>query len=91
MGAMIAAVLLSSRCLGPLGQIAGLFGRLHASKAAYEKLDALMTECKNNNSNLNSDSISPETLGDLEYKNLSIGYEENQQCIKLPNMAKVLK
>ena len=86
MGAMIAAVLLSSRCLGPLGQIAGLFGRLHASKAAYEKLDALMAECKNHNTNLNSDSISPETLGDLEYKNLSFGYEENQQCIKSLNL-----
>ena len=86
MGAMIAAVLLSSRCLGPLGQIAGLFGRLHASKAAYEKLDALMTECKNHNTSLNSDSISPETLGDLEYKNLSFGYEENQQCIQSLNL-----
>tara|TARA_B110000003_G_C16644234_1_gene531381 strand:- start:1028 stop:2722 length:1695 start_codon:yes stop_codon:yes gene_type:complete len=86
MGAMIAAVLLSSRCLGPLGQIAGLFGRLHASKAAYEKLDALITECKNHNTNLNSDSISPETLGDLEYKNLSFGYEENQECIQSLNL-----
>ena len=86
MGAMIAAVLLSSRCLGPLGQIAGLFGRLHASKAAYEKLDALMAECKNHNTNLNADSISPETLGDLEYKNLSFGYEENQQCIQSLNL-----
>ncbi|MDC0485327.1 ATP-binding cassette domain-containing protein [Gammaproteobacteria bacterium] len=86
MGAMIAAVLLSSRCLGPLGQIAGLFGRLHASKAAYEKLDALMSECKSHNPNLNADSISPDTLGDLEYKNLSFGYEENQQCIQSLNL-----
>lgn len=86
MGAMIAAVLLSSRCLGPLGQIAALFGRLHASKAAFKKLDALMAECKNHNTNLNSDSISPETLGDLEYKNLSFGYEENQHCIKSLNL-----
>lgn len=86
MGAMIAAVLLSSRCLGPLGQIAGLFGRLHASKAAYEKLDELMSECKSHNPNLNADSISPDTLGDLEYKNLSFGYEENQQCIQSLNL-----
>jgi ATP-binding cassette subfamily C protein LapB len=86
MGAMIAAVLLSSRCLGPLGQIAGLFGRLHASKAAYEKLDALMAECNNHNTNLNADSIFPDTLGDLECKNLSFGYEENQQCIQSLNL-----
>ena len=86
MGAMIGAVLLSSRCLGPLSQIAGLFGRLHASKAAYAKLDVLMTECKNHNTNLKVDSIFPDTLGDLEYKNLSFGYEENQQCIQSLNL-----
>jgi len=86
MGAMIAAVLLSSRCLGPLGQIAGLFGRLHSSKAAFKKLDLLMQECKEHNSSLHSDSISPQTLGNLEYKNLSFGYEENQQFIKSLNL-----
>tara|TARA_Y100000768_G_C23985773_1_gene688741 strand:- start:1148 stop:2842 length:1695 start_codon:yes stop_codon:yes gene_type:complete len=86
MGAMIAAVLLSSRCLGPLGQIAGLFGRLHSSKSAYEKLDALMDECKNLNTNLNIDSISPESLGDIEFKNLSFGYEEDKQCIQSLNL-----
>lgn len=86
MGAMIAAVLLSSRCLGPLGQIAGLFGRLHSSKSAFEKLDALMAECKKLNTNLNVDSISPETLGDIEFKNLSFGYEEDKQCIQSLNL-----
>ncbi len=86
MGAMVAAVLLSSRCLGPLGQIAGLFGRLHASKAAFNKLDALMVECAKHNNTLSTDSVAPESLGDLEFKNLSFGYEENQQCIQSLNL-----
>ena len=46
MGAMIAAVLLSSRCLGPLAQIAGLFVILNSASTAYKKLNALIQELK---------------------------------------------
>jgi ATP-binding cassette, subfamily C, bacterial LapB len=82
MGAMIAAVLLSSRCLGPLAQIAGLFGRLHAAKSAFMKLDTLMSECLNSNDLNSSEFISPSSLGDIEVKNLTFGYEENKDCLQ---------
>ena len=42
MGAMVAAVLLSSRALAPLALIANLFGRLNNTKTAYNELDQLM-------------------------------------------------
>jgi ATP-binding cassette subfamily C protein LapB len=42
MGAMVAAVLLSSRALAPLAMIAGLFGRLNNTRTAYRHLDQLM-------------------------------------------------
>ena len=82
MGAMIAAVLLSSRCLGPLAQIAGLFGRLHAAKSAFMKLDTLMSECSDSNDLNSSEFISPSSLGDIEVKNLTFGYEENKDCLQ---------
>lgn len=86
MGAMIAAVLLSSRCLGPLAQIAGLFGRLHSSKSAFNKLDILMEECLATNNSSSSDFIAPKVLGDIEIKNLTFGYEQNQECIQGLNL-----
>jgi len=42
MGAMVAAVLLSSRALAPLAMIASLFGRLNNTRTAYRQLDQLM-------------------------------------------------
>ena len=42
MGAMVAAVLLSSRALAPLAMIANLFGRLNNTRTAYRQLDQLM-------------------------------------------------
>ena len=86
MGAMIAAVLLSSRCLGPLAQIAGLFGRLHSAKSAFNKLDALMEECLAVGNISSSELITPVTLGDIEIKNLSFGYEKDQECIQSLNL-----
>ena len=86
MGAMIAAVLLSSRCLGPLAQIAGLFGRLHSAKSAFNKLDILMEECSETSNLKSSNAISPDHLGDIEIKNLTFGYEKNQECIQGLNL-----
>jgi ATP-binding cassette subfamily C protein LapB len=73
MGAMIAAVLLSSRCLGPLAQIAGLFGRLHSAKSAFMKLDLLMEDCSKLNNLNSSQTISPKSMGDIEVKILTFG------------------
>ena len=72
MGAMVAAVLLSSRALSPLAQVANLFGRLNHAKTAYKKIDLLMntiTDRSNNN-----EGIKVQALGNLEIKNLSYFY-----------------
>lgn len=86
MGAMIAAVLLSSRCLGPLAQIAGLFGRLNTATTAYKKLDALMLELEEQDKGDETKKISLENLGDLEFKNISFGYSEEQECLHAINL-----
>ena len=78
MGAMIAAVLLSSRALGPLAQIAGLFGRLHSAKAAYSKLDGLMELCKSSTSQATTPLSS---ISKIEVTNLGFAYDESRNCI----------
>ncbi|OYU13848.1 MAG: type I secretion system permease/ATPase [Alphaproteobacteria bacterium PA4] len=42
MGALVAATMLSGRCVAPLGQIATLLTRLTATQSAYRALDRLM-------------------------------------------------
>lgn len=78
MGAMIAAVLLSSRALGPLAQIAGLFGRLHSAKAAFSKLDSLMDLC---NSSTSQATTPLSSITKIEVTNLGFAYDESRNCI----------
>jgi len=72
MGAMVAAVLLSSRALSPLAQVANLFGRLNHAKTAYKKIDLLMSTISDRSNN--NEGMKVQTLGDLEIKNLSFSY-----------------
>ena len=72
MGAMVAAVLLSSRALSPLAQVANLFGRLNHAKTAYKKIDLLMNTISDRSNN--TEGIKVQTLGNLEIKNLSFFY-----------------
>ncbi len=72
MGAMVAAVLLSSRALSPLAQVANLFGRLNHAKTAYKKIDLLMNTISDRSNN--TEGIKVQTLGNLEIKNLSFSY-----------------
>jgi ATP-binding cassette subfamily C protein LapB len=44
MGALIAAVLLSSRALAPVAQVASLVNKYHAAKSAYRDLDGFMRQ-----------------------------------------------
>ena len=44
MGALIACVILSGRCLAPLGQVGQLIARYNYAMAAYKKLDKIMQE-----------------------------------------------
>ncbi len=72
MGAMVAAVLLSSRALSPLAQVANLFGRLNHAKTAYKKIDLLMNTISDGGNN--NEGMKIQTLGNLEMKNLSFSY-----------------
>ena len=72
MGAMVAAVLLSSRALSPLAQVANLFGRLNHAKTAYKKIDLLMNTISEKTSDI--EGMKVDTLGNLEMKHLSFSY-----------------
>ena len=83
MGAMVAAVWLSSRPLAPLGLIANLFGRLNNSRTAYRDLDQLMKLVdKSENGN---QGIKVEKLGSIEWSRMAFSYPDSS----LPSLIEV--
>jgi ATP-binding cassette subfamily C protein LapB len=77
MGGMVAAVLLSSRTLAPLAQIANLFGRANNAKASYKRLASFMDETQADDvSKKNKNAIRREKLGGLEFKDTTYRYPE---------------
>ena len=85
MGAMVAAVLLSSRALSPMAQVANLFGRLNTARTAYKKIDQLMQSIKTQSKE--DDGIIIQELGDLELRNLSFSYfDSNTQSLSQINL-----
>ena len=75
MGGMVAAVLLSSRTLAPLAQIANLFGRANNAKTSYKRLASFMEETKDDDvSEKNESAIRREKLGSIEFKDTSYRY-----------------
>ena len=77
MGGMVAAVLLSSRTLAPLAQIANLFGRANNAKTSYKRLASFMEETEDDDvSRKNESAIRREKLGSLEFKDTSYRYPE---------------
>ena len=75
MGAMVAAVLLSSRTLAPLAQIANLFGRFNNARTAYQRLSAFMEETQAaTDAQENNSSIRRPELGDLEFRAVKFRY-----------------
>ena len=72
MGAMVAAVLLSSRALAPLGLIANLFGRLNNTKTAYNELDQLMQ--KVDTGQADKLGIKVESLGQIVWSRVGFNY-----------------
>ena len=83
MGAMVAAVLLSSRALAPLALIANLFGRLNNSRTAYRELDLLMKSV-DKKENINQ-GIKVEKLGLIECSRIGFSYPE----ASLPSLIEV--
>ena len=77
MGGMVAAVLLSSRTLAPLAQIANLFGRANNAKTSYKRLASFMDETQADDvSERNKNAIRREKLGGLEFKDTTYRYPE---------------
>jgi len=75
MGAMVAAVLLSSRAIAPLALIANLFGRLNSTKTAYRELDALMNQISKDESESSGLKISK--LGELNCSRVGFTYPDS--------------
>ncbi len=77
MGGMVAAVLLSSRTLAPLAQIANLFGRANNAKTSYKRLASFMEETQEDDvSEKNKSAIRREKLGGIEFKDTTYRYPE---------------
>ncbi len=77
MGGMVAAVLLSSRTLAPLAQIANLFGRANNAKTSYKRLASFMEETQEDDvSAKNKGAIRREKLGSIEFKDTTYRYPE---------------
>ena len=77
MGGMVAAVLLSSRTLAPLAQIANLFGRANNAKTSYKRLASFMEETQEDDVSVkNKGAIRREKLGSIEFKDTKYRYPE---------------
>lgn len=75
MGALIACVIISGRCLAPLGQLANLLTRYNHAKTAYAALDQLMQQPNEDVSD--RDFIRRKNIkGKIEFKNVNFRYPD---------------
>ena len=73
LGGIIAAMLLSSRAMAPVGQVAGLLTQYHHAKTALEALDAVMD--KEVERPEGSSFVSrPQLHGEIQFKGVSFRY-----------------
>ncbi|MFZ4690036.1 MAG: peptidase domain-containing ABC transporter, partial [Polymorphobacter sp.] len=70
MGALVAASMLSGRCIAPLGQIAMLLTRLGATRASYRALDRVMTGTGEGGGSLRRGRF----VGGIALRNVSFAY-----------------
>lgn len=74
-GGLIACVIISGRCLAPLGQMANLLTRYNHAKTAYVSLDKLMQQ--ENEDTSGRDFIRRASLkGKIEFKNVTFKYPD---------------
>ncbi len=77
MGALIAIVILSSRVVGPMGQVAGLITQYEDAKDAYKSLNELMhksEERPQNNNFISRDKLK----GKIEFRNVTFKYPNTE-------------
>ncbi|WP_322994547.1 type I secretion system permease/ATPase [Castellaniella sp.] len=73
MGAIIAASLISRRCLAPLGQVVGLMMQYHRAKASLKSIDGYMNMPVERPTG-KSFMPRPFLKGDIEFKNVGFAY-----------------
>ena len=79
-GALIGAVILGGRTMGPLSQLANTLSRVNGALAAYRNLSKLIG--KKGNSNFNLSPISrPSFTGEIEFKNVSYTFQGGSQPV----------
>lgn len=82
MGALIAIVILSSRAMAPMGQVAGLIANYQNAKSAFNTLNEIMqmpSEHQSGNEYLKRSSFT----GNIEFNNLSFKYpDEDKYSLK---------
>jgi ATP-binding cassette subfamily C protein LapB len=73
-GALMACVILGSRAIAPIGQIAGLVSRYHQARSAYYNLDSVMRQPVERP--LDKTFLHrPELKGDFQFKNVAFSYD----------------
>ena len=77
-GALIGAVILGGRTMGPLGQLANTLARVNGAITSYKNLSSLIG--KGFNSALNLSPISrPSLNGEVEFKNVTYQFDGSKQ------------
>ena len=71
MGAMIAAVILGGRALGPLSQLASAMSRANGARQSYRALSAVMNDDADQQAQTRSRLSRPNLSGAVEFKNVS--------------------
>ncbi len=77
-GALIGAVILGGRTMGPLSQLAHTLSRLNGALTAYRNLSQLIGKSFNSASNLSPISR-PALDGEIEFKNVSFKFEGSKE------------
>lgn len=80
LGGLIAAVILSSRAVGPMGQFASLISNYEQAKSSYTMIDNIMNlpeEREKNKAAIHKEYIS----GSFDFKDVSFFYNENKKVL----------
>lgn len=81
LGGLIAAVILSSRAIVPMGQFASLISNYEQAKASYNMLDNIMNlpeEREKNKAAIHKENIN----GEIKFNNVSFLYNENKKALE---------
>ncbi len=79
-GALIGAVILGGRTMGPLSQLANTLARVNGALTAYRNLAKLIGEKSENTGGLSPISR-PSFKGEIEFKNVSFRFEGSRQDV----------